>query len=63
MTNPFLLYLITPFLTVVLASAGSLALAQAGEDIDSDASEITMDSGGVESGATDDNELADEVIE
>ena len=63
MTNSFLLYLVTPFLTVVLASASSLALAQAGEDIDSDASEITMDSSGVESGATDDNELADEVIE
>ena len=63
MTNSFLLYLVTPFLTVVLASASSLALAQAGEDIDSDASEITMDGSGVESGATDDNELADEVIE
>ena len=63
MTNSFLLYLVTPFLTVVLASASSLALAQAGEDIDSDASEITMDSSGVESGATDDSELADEVIE
>ena len=63
MTNSFLLYLVTPFLTVVLASASSLALAQAGEDIDSDASEITMDRSGVESGATDDSELADEVIE
>ena len=63
MTNSVLLYLVTPFLTVVLASASSLALAQAGEDIDSDASEITMDRSGVESGATDDSELADEVIE
>ena len=63
MTNSFLLYLVTPFLTVVLSSASSLALAQAGEGIDSDASEISMDSSGVESGATDDNELADEVIE
>lgn len=63
MTNLFAPYLITPFLTVVLAATGSLALAQAGEEFEGDASEITVDSSSVESSATDDNELADEIIE